>query len=304
MPVITPAYPSMCSTHNITRSTQRLILQELHRAESITRQIYEGKQQWSDLFQRNTFFTKDFKYYLCVVSASKTKEAQAVWSGLIESKVRRLVAGIEDSQEGISMARPFVKPFHRVHRADNEEEVSQILQGKLTYLVTDSKATNGDTVDEAIHATVAQGGSENIKISNGNGESEEKGGTEAGVKLASTIYTTTYYIGIDLTEGEHAMDLLLVALTMFHPRIEIARRVVRGWRLHSTMQHVASVRCGNELCQSRTHTEVSDTEGIHNQSVTNQFIATSCQTMFSSRGKYGHLDRSRRAKQYSRRSRR
>ena len=32
MPVITPAYPSMCATHNITSSTQKVILAELSRA--------------------------------------------------------------------------------------------------------------------------------------------------------------------------------------------------------------------------------------------------------------------------------
>lgn len=205
MPVITPAYPSMCSTHNITRSTQRIILNELQRGETITRQIHDGKQKWADLFQRNTFFTKDFKYYLCVVSASRTKEAQAVWSGLIESKVRRLVAGIEDSQADISLARPFVKAFHRVHRGENEEQISEILQGKMSYLVTDSKTTSGSIADDAAHEAMTQAGAENIKMPNGISEQvngvkvEEK--PEVKPRRTSTIYTTTYYIGIALAEG-------------------------------------------------------------------------------------------------------
>lgn len=202
MPVITPAYPSMCSTHNITRSTQKIILNELRRAEEITRQVHDGKQAWSDLFSRNTFFTKDFKYYLCVVSASKTKEAQAVWSGLIESKVRRLVAGIEDSQAGISLARPFVKAFHRVHRADDEEQISEILQGKMSYLVTDSKSTNESVADGAVHQAAMQAASENVKAPNGTSEAIDDTKEEQKPKMASTIYTTTYYIGIDLSEGE------------------------------------------------------------------------------------------------------
>lgn len=33
MPVITPAYPSMCSTHNITQSTMTIIKNEMLRGE-------------------------------------------------------------------------------------------------------------------------------------------------------------------------------------------------------------------------------------------------------------------------------
>lgn len=31
MPIITPAYPSMCSTHNVTQSTQMIMTQEFKR---------------------------------------------------------------------------------------------------------------------------------------------------------------------------------------------------------------------------------------------------------------------------------
>jgi poly(A) polymerase len=37
MPVITPAYPSMCSTHNITASTMTVIKNEMLRGESDNR---------------------------------------------------------------------------------------------------------------------------------------------------------------------------------------------------------------------------------------------------------------------------
>lgn len=35
MPVITPAYPSMCSTHNITQSTMTIIKKEMLRGENL-----------------------------------------------------------------------------------------------------------------------------------------------------------------------------------------------------------------------------------------------------------------------------
>jgi hypothetical protein len=35
MPIITPAYPSMCATHNISMSTKAVILRELQRAKVV-----------------------------------------------------------------------------------------------------------------------------------------------------------------------------------------------------------------------------------------------------------------------------
>lgn len=110
MPVITPAYPSMCATHNITNSTQKVILKELERGAEITTEMNLGKKTWSDLFARHTFF-HDYKFYLCVVAGTlSTDEEHHKWSGMIESKLRILVQKLEVS-EGISLAHPYVKDF-------------------------------------------------------------------------------------------------------------------------------------------------------------------------------------------------
>lgn len=69
MPVITPAYPSMCATHNITSSTQKVILKELSRGSSIMNDINTGNKTWSDLFERHEYFHA-YKFYLCVVAAT------------------------------------------------------------------------------------------------------------------------------------------------------------------------------------------------------------------------------------------
>lgn len=78
MPIITPAYPSMCSTHNITESTQKVIINEMNRAGDIADKILNGTLPWSTLFAKHTFFHQ-YKYYLVIVAASKSAEMQLKW---------------------------------------------------------------------------------------------------------------------------------------------------------------------------------------------------------------------------------
>lgn len=168
MPIITPAYPSMCATHNITHSTKAVILGEIERANGICQNILSGKKMWHDLFEKHTFFTADYKYYLSIVSASRTKEAQQIWSGLVQSKVRRLVSAIEMSDTGVDVAHPFNKGFDRIHLCKDEEEIGKVFQGELQFQTTDEKVA------------VAQG---------------EKTETDK----PAVVYTTSYYIGLKLS---------------------------------------------------------------------------------------------------------
>ena len=43
MPIITPAYPSMCATHNVTPSTERVMTREFARGAEITERILGGE---------------------------------------------------------------------------------------------------------------------------------------------------------------------------------------------------------------------------------------------------------------------
>lgn len=201
MPIITPAYPSMCATHNITISTKKIIIRELQRASEITNKIFDGKLQWKDLFQRHTFFTQNYKYYLSIVAASKTKEAQLIWSGFVESKVRRLVSGIEMSQAGVELAHPFNKGFERVHRCKNEEEIDMVLQGTLQFQDTGIKTETTDVTNDVAHVAMAEGIGGNLEMPTTDG-----GESKSNVDGMATIYTTTYYVGIELAQGKLVSD--------------------------------------------------------------------------------------------------
>lgn len=164
MPVITPAYPVMCATHNITLSTKQVIVRELKRGKDLTNKIVDGKQTWRDLFKRHTFFSEGYKYYLSVIAASRTKEAQLIWSGLVESKVRRLVTGIENAKNGVAIAHPFNKGFERVHRCCNNVEIDEVLQGSLEFQAPDIKTETTDAANDVLQKAAAEGQGEKMEM--------------------------------------------------------------------------------------------------------------------------------------------
>ncbi|EPE10171.1 poly polymerase pla1 [Ophiostoma piceae UAMH 11346] len=172
MPIITPAYPSMCATYNISQSSLSIIKRELERASETAQQVIGGRQPWKDLFTKHTFFTCDFKYYISVISASTNKDDQNTWSGFVESKVRVLVQGLERHQS-IFLARAFNKGYERTHLCKNDEEVTLVQDGSMNFLKKDDAESSGKEKE-----------GDNIKV-----------------------YTLTHYIGIELVSGAKSLDL-------------------------------------------------------------------------------------------------
>lgn len=187
MPIITPAYPSMCTTHNFSKSTKEILHRELKRGGNITDQIMLGKAQWKELFAKHSFFTAGCKYYLAVISASTTKDALLIWSGFVESKVRLLVSKLEDHQS-IALAYPFNKGFVRAHRCSTEEEVENVKGGSLKYHATDiATTTSGHGL--ALEPLGKDGALDGDKKVDQND--------------LTMVYTTTHYIGLELQEGKY-----------------------------------------------------------------------------------------------------
>ena len=212
MPIITPAYPSMCATYNISQSSLSIIKRELERASETAQQVIGGRQPWKDLFTKHTFFTCDFKYYISVISASTNKDDQNTWSGFVESKVRVLVQGLERHQS-IFLARAFNKGYERTHFCKNEEDVTLVQDGSMNFVKKDDADSSGE---------------------------EKKGDS---IK----VYTLTHYIGIELVLG---MCYLLRVQSgqnrrqtndCYH-RSQITGPVTRGERIQRPMQCVGEVQ--------------------------------------------------------------
>ena len=214
MPIITPAYPSMCATHNITKSNMTVIKKELKRGGQIVDQILSGREQWKALFTKHTFFTQDYKYYLSVVSASTTADAQKIWSGLVESKVRFLVSELE-RHKSIALAHPFNKGANRKHICKNYDEIELVKAGKLDFLVTNSRGEDVGRTDAVMEDAAKKEASSNgdsvIKEDSDEPNAKEENGdaekTEPEKNQGTMVWTTTFYIGLELAEGAKSLDL-------------------------------------------------------------------------------------------------
>lgn len=177
----------MCATYNITNSTATIIQQELDRGVAVTDNIMNNGAPWSTLFVKQTFFAEGYKYYLSVISASTTKDAQTVWSGLVESKVRLLVGGVERAPV-IEIAHPFNKGFQRIHKCLTEDHVEQVKKGSIAYQVKETITT------DLSHPNVGGG---IVKDETASDNSESKGDDGS-----TMVYTETFYIGLQMHPGK------------------------------------------------------------------------------------------------------
>ncbi|GJJ76201.1 poly(A) polymerase [Entomortierella parvispora] len=164
MPIITPAYPSMCSTHNVTDSTKAVMFSEFKKASDIVNKIIIEHAPWSLLFAKDDFFTS-YNHYLQVIVSSDTEERHLRWSGLVESRIRHLVSKLE-RVENLVLAHPYIKGFDKV----------------IHYRTAVEK-------DDAAHGVIRQPATEEA---DGMDDSQEP----------KTMYTSTFYVGLSIPPRE------------------------------------------------------------------------------------------------------
>lgn len=67
MPIITPAFPSMNSTYNVSHSTKNVMLTEFTKAAMITQELSMNKGTskigWNRLFKKFNFF-KAYQHFI------------------------------------------------------------------------------------------------------------------------------------------------------------------------------------------------------------------------------------------------
>lgn len=132
MPIITPAYPQQNSTFNVSSSTRRVIINEFKEGMEITEEIMMGKAGWERLFSTPNFFTK-YRHFIVLLVSSNTSEDHLEWCGLIESKIRLLIANLERNPH-IKLVHVNPKCFDKVpsSKKDNTAKLSESGDDKPT----------------------------------------------------------------------------------------------------------------------------------------------------------------------------
>ncbi|XP_065866310.1 nuclear poly(A) polymerase 4-like isoform X2 [Euphorbia lathyris] len=106
MPIITPAYPCMNSSYNVSTSTLRVMIEQFQYGNKICEEIELNKAQWSTLFDSYLFF-ESYKNYLQVDIVAADVDDLRAWKGWVESRLRQLTLMIERDTYGKLQCHPY-----------------------------------------------------------------------------------------------------------------------------------------------------------------------------------------------------
>ena len=137
--------------------------------------IVLGSLDWSALFVKHDFFHK-YRYYLQVIASTGNSDLQIKWSGTVESRIRQLVMKLE-FVDALILAHPFIKGFDRILYCLTDEEVRACALGDVSEAVNKRKK-------------------EDIECKEG----------------ASSVYTTTFYIGLMIEPKQRESERYYLSL--------------------------------------------------------------------------------------------
>ncbi|CAN6169689.1 unnamed protein product [Urochloa humidicola] len=106
MPIITPAYPCMNSSYNVSTSTLRVMMEQFQFGNKVCQEIEMNKASWSALFEPFQFF-EAYKNYLQVDIIAEDDEDLRLWKGWVESRLRQLTLKIERDTYGMLQCHPY-----------------------------------------------------------------------------------------------------------------------------------------------------------------------------------------------------
>ncbi|KAH9665668.1 nuclear poly(A) polymerase 4 [Citrus sinensis] len=106
MPIITPAYPCMNSSYNVSTSTLRVMVDQFQYGNTICEEVELNKAQWSALFEPYLFF-ESYRNYLQVDIVAANADDLLAWKGWVESRLRQLTLMIERDTYGKLQCHPY-----------------------------------------------------------------------------------------------------------------------------------------------------------------------------------------------------
>jgi poly(A) polymerase len=118
MPIITPAYPAMNSSANVSVHTREIMRQEMARAHEIVKAIIDERgKDWSKLFEPSDFFLRYSHYLCCHIIGDGDNEDSRSWIGYVESRIGRLPQALE----GLPLKHPihFYPCYTKTQKSSN-----------------------------------------------------------------------------------------------------------------------------------------------------------------------------------------
>ncbi|KAK7294269.1 hypothetical protein RJT34_17156 [Clitoria ternatea] len=115
MPIITPAYPCMNSSYNVSASTLRVMMEQFQYGNKICGEIELSKACWSALFEPYIFF-ESYKNYLQVDVVAADVDDLRTWKGWVESRLRQLTLMVERDTFGKLQCHPYPHEYFDTSR--------------------------------------------------------------------------------------------------------------------------------------------------------------------------------------------
>ncbi|KAI5060627.1 hypothetical protein GOP47_0025047 [Adiantum capillus-veneris] len=110
MPIITPAYPCMNSSYNVSASTLQVIRDQFENANQICKAVEMRQAKWSALFDTFPFF-EAYNNYLQIDTMAIDEDDLRTWKGWVESRLRQLTLRIERDTKLLLQCHPYSCEF-------------------------------------------------------------------------------------------------------------------------------------------------------------------------------------------------
>ena len=121
MPIMTPVYPCINSSHNVSSCTLCIMQQEFQRGNEICEAMDTNATGWNTLFEPSHFF-EAYKNYLQIDITAQNDVDLVNWKGWVESRLRHLTLKIDIYTRGKLLCHPHPgefldksKQFHRCY---------------------------------------------------------------------------------------------------------------------------------------------------------------------------------------------
>eukprot|EP00916_Digyalum_oweni_P009156 GHVL01015425.1.p1 GENE.GHVL01015425.1~~GHVL01015425.1.p1 ORF type:complete len:557 (+),score=120.34 GHVL01015425.1:133-1803(+) len=118
MPIITPAFPSMNTTHNVNLATKKIMLDEMASAYSTVEKIHKNLSRWQDVYEPLPFFST-YEHFIQIQILGQQDVLHKQWMGFILSRLRFLVLDLHSFEQ--NNIRILVHPWPREYKITDKE---------------------------------------------------------------------------------------------------------------------------------------------------------------------------------------